>query len=328
MNTKISRDRAEALHRGSLVVDAHCDTLTAMLHQNRRLREFSGRGHLDLARLKAGGVNMQYFAAFIAPEFKAVAPRRTLELIDVFYREMEDNADVIVPVLNRAEIEKTLASGKIAALLTVEGGEALQGSIGVLRVLYRLGVRGLTLTWNGRNEIGDGTGEERTGGGLTSFGVEVVVEANRLGLLVDVSHLSEKGFWDVLRVSQQPVIASHSNCRALCDHPRNLNDSQVRELAEKKGVMGITFVPSFLGGENPSIKEVLDHIDHAVAVGGLDCVGLGSDFDGTDELAAGLEDCSRFPVITDGLLDRGYSDIAVEKILGGNFLRIIGQVLE
>lgn len=322
------KNKAELLHRESVVVDAHCDTLTAMPEQNRRLGEYSGGGQLDLPRLKTGGIKMQFFAAFVAPEFKTRAARRTLELIDLFHREMEENKKDIQHVKSQAEIMKALHSGKIAALLSVEGGEALEGSIGVLRMLHRLGVRSLTLTWNGRNELGDGVGEERTGGGLTSFGAAVVEEINRLGMLADVSHLSEKGFWDVLKVSRQPVIASHSNCKALCEHPRNLSDEQIRALAKEGGVMGITFVPAFLGGKKPSVKEVLDHIDHAVAVGGVGCVGLGSDFDGTDSIPFELEDCTRFPAVTRGLIDRGYPDKAIKKILGGNFLRILGQVLK
>jgi len=328
MTGRSLKNKAELLHRESVVVDAHCDTLTAMPEQNRRLGEYCGDGQLDLPRLKTGGIKMQFFAAFVAPEFKTLAARRTLELIDLFHREMEENKKDIQHVKSQSEMMKALNSGKIAALLSVEGGEALEGSIGVLRMLHRLGVRSLTLTWNGRNELGDGVGEERTGGGLTSFGSAVVEEINRLGMLADVSHLSEKGFWDVLKVSGQPVIASHSNCKALCEHPRNLSDEQIRALAKEGGVMGITFVPDFLGGKKPSVKEVLDHIDHAVAIGGVGCVGLGSDFDGTDSIPVGLEDCTRFPAVTRGLIDRGYPDNAIKKILGGNFLRILGQVLK
>ncbi|MCL6634176.1 MAG: dipeptidase [Peptococcaceae bacterium] len=329
MNGIINRERAAALHRESLVLDAHCDTLTAMPGQNRRLGEWSGLGQLDLPRLKAGGVKVQFFAAFIAPEFKKTALKRALELIDLFYSEMEANPKDAVPVRSPLEIEQAVASGRIAALLSIEGGEALQGSMGVLRMLHRLGVRSLTLTWNGSNELGHGVGPGGEGaGGLTAFGAEVVKEMNRLGMLVDVSHLSEQGFWDVIRISGQPVIASHSNCRALCEHPRNLSDEQIRALAAKGGVMGVTFVPAFLGGARPSVKAVLDHIGHAVAVGGVECVGLGSDFDGTGELPAGLADCTKMPFLTEGLLERGYGDAEIKKILGENFLRVIGQVLK
>jgi len=324
---KCTIEIAEALHNESIVVDTHCDTLTAMLAEGRHLAGHSGKGQLDLLRLKAGGVNVQFFSAFIAPEFKTLAVRRTLELIDFFYREIEDNSDLILHAKGLADIEKALSSGRIAAFLSIEGGEALEGSLGVLRVMYRMGVRSITLTWNGRNELGDGIEEEITGGGLTGFGKAVVAEMNRLGMLVDVSHLSERGFWDVIKFSRQPVIASHSNCRALCDHPRNLKDEQIKAIADKGGVVGITFVPDFFGVENPSVDDVIAHIDHAITVGGPDCVGIGSDFDGTERLPVGLDDCSRLPLITKGLLKLGYSEEVIKKVLGGNFIRVIGQVM-
>ncbi|MDD4237154.1 MAG: dipeptidase [Desulfotomaculaceae bacterium] len=320
-------NRAAELHRQSVVVDAHCDTLTVLLEQNRRLGQLAGHGHLDLPRLKMGGVKVQFFAAFISPEFKYAPLKRVLELIDNFLLEIAENPKDVHHVKNLDDIYQACHTGKVAALLTVEGGECLEGSTGVLRQLYTLGVRGLTLTWNNRNELGNGV-KAREINGLTTFGLTVVEELNRLGALIDVSHLSEEGYWDVLQYSRQPVIASHSNCKALCNHPRNLSDEQIRALAENGGVMGITFVPDFLGGEKPSLKEVLNHIDHAVAVGGVDCVGLGSDFDGTEKLALGLEDCSLWPTITGHLIDRGYRDGEVEKIIGGNFLRVIGQVLK
>lgn len=318
---------AETLHYDSIVVDSHCDTLTAMPDEGRCLAGPSAKGQLDLSRLKKGGVNVQFFSAFIDPDYKLTALHRALELIDLFYREIEGNNNVVLHAKSMLDIEEALSSDKIAAFLSIEGGEALEGSLGILRLMYRLGVRSITLTWNGRNELGDGVGEEKTGGGLTRLGEEAVVEMNRLGMLVDVSHLSENGFWDVLSVSRQPVIASHSNCRALCNHPRNLNDQQIKALANQGGVMGITFVPDFLG-DNPSIAQVLAHIDHAIAVGGPDCVGIGSDFDGTGSLPTGLEDCSRLPAITSGLLERGYSENAIKKVLGGNFMRVIGQVIK
>lgn len=319
--------RAAELHRQSVVVDAHCDTLAVLLEQNRRLGQLTGRGHLDLPRLKMGGVKLQFFAAFISPEYKQEPLKRALELVDIFLEEMAENTKDVQHVKNLNEIYRACNSGKVAALLTVEGGECLQGSTRVLRQLYILGVRGLTLTWNNRNELGNGVNATETTG-LTAFGFNVIEELNRLGVLIDVSHLSEEGYRDVLRYSSHPVIASHSNCKALCNHPRNLSDEQIRLLAENGGVMGITLVPDFLGGGKPSLKEVLDHIDHAAAVGGIDCVGLGSDFDGTGTPAVGLADCSCWPALTAGLIDRGYCDGDVKKIIGENFLRVIGQVLK
>lgn len=319
--------RAAELHRQSMVVDAHCDTLTVLSEQNRRLGQLAGHGHLDLPRLKVGGVKVQFFAAFISPEYKHAPLRRALKLIDSFLREMTENQNDVKHVKNLNDIDQACSSGKVAALLTVEGGECLEGRTGVLRLLYKLGVRALTLTWNNRNELGNGVNARETTG-LTTFGVAVVEELNRLGVLIDVSHLSQEGYRDVMKHSIQPVIASHSNCKAICNHPRNLSDEQIRTLAENGGVMGIAFVPAFLGKGKPSLKEVLDHIDHAVAVGGTDCVGLGSDFDGTVDMALGMEDCSCWPAITAGLIGRGYCDRDVKKIIGGNFLRVMGQVLK
>jgi len=319
--------KAAELHRHSIVVDAHCDTLTVLQKQKRRLGRLAGQGHLDLPRLKIGGVKVQFFAAYISPEFKHAPLKRALELIDIFTNEIAVNASDIEHVKNLKEIYRACNSGKVAALLTVEGGECLEGSTRTLSKLFRLGVRGLTLTWNNSNELGSGVKAIKPSG-LTAFGLSVVEELNRLGILIDVSHLSEEGFQDVLLHSRQPVIASHSNCKALCNHPRNLSDNQIRLLAENGGVMGITFVPAFLGGEKPSLREVLNHIDHAVKVGGIDCVGLGSDFDGTRYTATGMEDCTCWPSLTAGLIDRGYRGEEVEKIIGGNFLRVIGQVLK
>jgi membrane dipeptidase len=294
-----------------------------MEREKRSLGKKSGTGHVDLTRLKQGGVNVQFFAAYISPVYIPRALTRALELIDHFYAELEDNAQEIMLVKNFLGIQEALAQGKIAALLTIEGGEALNGSIEVLRILYRLGVRCLTLTWNNRNEIGDGVCEERTKGGLTRFGEEVVREMNQLRMLVDVSHLSVAGFWDVLEVSNWPVIASHSNCRKLCDHPRNLTDEQIKSLAAAGGVIGLSFYPEFIQAVEPSLDKLLDHVEHIAGVAGTDCIGLGSDFDGFQDTLFGLEDVSRLPVLTEGLLRRGFAGEEVQKILGGNFLRLL-----
>lgn len=325
MNNQIVKQAAE-LHKRTVVLDAHCDTLTLLAQHNRSLGQLAKQGHIDLPRLQAGGVNVQFFAAFIAPEYYNAPLKRVLELIDIFYHEIEHNNNQINHVNNLDDIIHTCSLNKIAALLCIEGGECLEGSIGVLRQLYRLGVRCLTLTWNNSNELGNGVYATATSG-LTEFGFAVVEELNHLGMLIDVSHLSKAGFYDVLRHSRQPVVASHSNCQAICNHPRNLSDQQIKSLAAKGGVVGITFVPEFVGGDKASIDEVLNHIDHAVAVGGIDCVGFGSDFDGTDTLA-GIEDCTRWPLLTRRLIERGYNEEEIQKILGGNFMRVIGQVLK
>jgi len=318
-------DAAE-LHRRYPVVDAHCDFLSSVEEEPRRLAG-GGGGHVDLPRLRRGGVSLQFFATFVPPARREQALARTMEQIDLFYREMEENAALIMPVFSFADIERARVQGKIGALLAIEGGEALTGRPAVLRQLYRLGVRCLTLTWNGRNELADGVGEAGTRGGLTRLGVEVVREMNRLGMVVDVSHLAEPGFWDVLSVCTAPPIASHANSRHLCLHPRNLSDAQIRALADRGGVIGLCFYPPFVDRENASLERLLDHAEHIVQVGGVGCLGLGSDFDGIECTVPGLEDSSCLPRLTEGLLRRGYAEEDVAAILGGNLLRVLKTVL-
>ncbi len=316
------------LHFSAPVVDAHCDTLTVLGKQGRRLAEKSGAGHLDLPRLFLGGVKVQFFAAFIGPEYRDNPLARAMEIIDTFYREVCASPDLVEPAFTYSDITRIISGGRVAALLTVEGGEALAGRLEVLRMFYRLGVRGITLTWNGRNDLGDGVDESGTGGGLTRFGVAVVREMNRLGMVIDVSHLSARGFWDVMRESAAPVIASHSNCRALCDHPRNLDDDQIRALAAAGGVVGLCFYPDFVHRETPSLESWLDHAEYVAGLAGVDCIGLGSDFDGMDAAIPELADAASLPLVTEGLLRRGFSAGEVRKILGENFLRVLARVLE
>lgn len=315
------------IHFTSPVVDAHCDSLTLAMDQERRLGQESDSGHADFPRLARGGVNLQFFAAFISPRYRDNPLARAMEIFDFFHRETADNAGVVEAVYGSGDIKRILSGKKLAALLAVEGGEALAGRMEVLRMFYRLGVRSLTLTWNGRNELGDGAGESGTGGGLTSFGKAVVKEMNRLGMLVDVSHLSERGFWDVLSYTGKPVAASHSNCRALCGHPRNLSDDQIKALASAGGVMGLCFYPDFVREKEAGLEDLLDHAEHVAGLAGVDCLGLGSDFDGIEAPVAGLKDVTSLPLVTGGLLGRGFSESQVKKIIGGNFLRLLEQVL-
>ncbi len=321
------KERAKEIHSDCVIVDAHCDTLIPVLEGRRSLGEYSESGHLDIPRLKKAGVDVQFFAAFVNPIFKKRTLYRTLELLDALYTEAERNSDSLIIAGSGEDIDRAVKTGKIAAILALEGGDCLEGSLGVLRMLHRLGVRSITLTWNHRNDLADGVAEARTNGGLTEFGVAVVEEMNRLKMLVDVSHLSEAGFWDVIEVSKQPFIASHSNSSSVYRHRRNLDDNQVRALARKGGVIGINFYSKFVGAGKVTVDDLLDHIDHIASVGGMDCIGLGSDFDGIDETVEGLEDVSKLWMLTYGLLRRGYKDGDIKKILGGNFLRVIREVL-
>jgi membrane dipeptidase len=251
-------------------------------------------------------------------------------MIDQFYRVQTEHAADVCLATKASDIECAKQEGKVAGILSLEGAEGLEGDLGVLRMLYRLGVRWIGLTWNHRNQAADGLGELRTGGGLTEFGVQLVREMNRLGMLVDIAHLAPAGVRDVLATSQAPVIASHANAHALCPVPRNLSDEQLEGVAETGGMVGVTYVPDFIrvGDAPATLDGLIDHIDHIVHTVGIDHVGLGSDFDGFgDPPPAGLEDVSCVPNLTVRLLERGYSDQDAQKILGGNWLRVIRQVL-
>jgi membrane dipeptidase len=330
VNKNINISQAEKINQEAIIFDGHCDTVLDIFNKKRSLGEKSDYSHLDIPRMKKGGVNVQFFAAFIEEIYKPNASlKRTLQLIDCIYQQIEKNKEEISIATDYEQIKNTIEADKIAAILSIEGGEALEGDLGVLRMLYKLGVRLLTLTWNQRNQIADGVGESQTGSGLTEFGFKVIDEMNKLGMLIDVSHLSETCFWEVIKRSKSPIVASHSNCYNLCPHLRNLKDEQIKAIAEKGGIIGITFVPDFLTNEKreTTIKDVTEHIDYLVKRVGVDYVGLGSDFDGTKVLPLGLEGVDKVPNITEELLNRGYKVEEIEKILGENWLRVFKKVV-
>lgn len=310
-----------------IIVDAHCDTITTIMETDEKLRE--NKGHIDLSRLKQYDSFVQFFAAFISPKHaKMGALCRAIDIIDRLYREIENNKDDIMLCRNYNDIMKATQSKKVAAVLTIEGGDALEGSISALRMLYELGVRAITLTWNYRNQIADGVADSSTGGGLTPFGKEVVNEMNRLGMIVDVSHLSEAGFWDVINTTTKTIIASHSNSKKICGHRRNLTDEQLLALKKNGGVTGINLCPEFIYSEGKTtMKHVLDHIEHIVALTGEDTLGLGADYDGIDETPQGLEGVQCINDLLNELLKLNYSETLVNKIAGENFLRVIKGVL-
>lgn len=311
-----------------VIVDMHCDALSAAFSSKRSLAVENQEGHVDIPRLKKGGIGIQFFALFGADPFPCNALLYTLQLLDFFWEEYYKNQDLIEPILSCEDIQNCIESGKIGALLVIEGGEALAGSIEVLRIFYRLGIRGIGLTWNYRNEIADGISENRTGGGLTTFGAEVVKEMNRLGMLIDVSHISERGFWDVLELSNSPVVASHSNCRSVWDHPRNLTDEQIKAIAEKEGVIGLNFVPDFLGPPGAGLNFLLKHIDHICNLVGDDYLGFGSDFDGIKSAIPEIPDASYYSVLIEALQRHGFSDTTIRKICSENCLRLLRKILK
>lgn len=345
--TEEQEERAKRLHKNSIVVDTHNDTIlhliktppfltsdTRPLPPRRTLGERSEHGQIDIPRIREGGVDCLLFAMYVSPQYSARL-RRLLQMLDAFHSELDNNRDTIALATNYDEVMSTVKDGKIAAIISVEGGEPLEGDIGALRMIHRLGVRSLTLTHFPRNELGDGSGAD-SGSHLTDFGRQVVEEMNRLDMLVDISHLNETGFWDVIEVTKDPIIATHSNCKALCNHHRNLTDDQIVALADNGGVLNLNFCAGFIkdsvGFDPETVKKVtiedwLDHLDHAVGLVGADHVGIGSDLDGGCGFP-GLDDITKIPELTRGMVSAGYSDKNIEKILGTNNLRILKQVLK
>lgn len=315
---------AQTVHDNAIVVDGHCDTLGDVLAGQRTLAERSTLGHVDLPRLRAGGVTGQIFACFTpVHEYHRSATRYAMSMIDGLHQAITAHPDELLLATGAGDICRAKAEGKIAGILGLEGAEPLGDSLAALRSFHRLGVRVLGLTWNFRNEVADGVMEDHAARGLSPFGRQVVAECNRLGILIDVSHLAPPGLEDVLQASQQPVIASHSNARALCDHMRNLSDAQIEAIARGGGLVGVTFVDAFLHqpAAEATIEHALDHIDHLLRVAGPDHVMIGSDFDGAT-MPAGLEDATSYPALTAGMLARGHDERTVRQVLGLNFLRV------
>ena len=341
----VALDEGRRIHAEATVVDSHNDTIVSLLRRGGQ--SLGGEGleardaptsavaylrdpldsssppvQADLPKLRAGGVDVAYFAIDVTRAWG----NHLLYAMDGwvwFFGEVLAHRDEIAVIGSIEDARRARAEGKVAAVLTVENSEVLEGSLNVLPVLRHIGVRAITLTHSARARAADGVDETATGGGLTGFGRDLVREMNRLGVLIDVSHISESGFWDVMALSGAPVLASHSCCKALCEQPRNLTDDQIRAIAEGGGVIGITFVRDFVDREKPTMNRLLDHIEHAVAVGGIGCVGIGSDFDGGGEL---LKDAGEIPLITQGLLDRGWGEADLRKFLGENHLRLFETV--
>lgn len=323
------KEKSFDLHQSTGVIDTHCDTIHLFRrseHGSYKFGDHNKTGHLDLPRMEIGAIKVQFFAVFIEPEHRTSALHLTLQLIEHYYQALSGFEKRITHVENYYELEQVLAKGKIASVLAIEGGEVIGSSLELLRMLHRLGVRSFGLTWNHRNQIADGVGEE-AGAGLTRFGFEVVAELNKLGVIIDVAHLSESGFWDVLETSSVPVIVSHANAYAVCNHPRNLKDSQLKGLAENGGIISLSFYPKFIGKESVKISNLVDHYVHIASLIGVEHLGVGSDFDGIDETIEGLADVSQMSNLTEALLKRGFKEQDVKKILKENYLRLLHEVL-
>ena len=307
------------------VFDAHCDTV-------QKITDFGGNivdntYHIDVNRLKLYEGYIQVFAAFIDKKSDVLPPfKRCNQLIDSYFYEIGKVTDRVCHCLNSDGINSALNKGSLAALLSIEGGEALEGKIENLNCFYDRGVRAMTLTWNYSNEISGGIGE-RNSGGLTDFGRNVVSKMNELGMIIDVSHISEQGFWDVVEVSESPIAATHSNVKKLCPHPRNLSDEQICAIIKNGGCIGINLYTEFIGGNKCSIRDVISHIEHILALGGENNIGLGCDFDGMSKLPKGIEGVQDIYKLFDEMQRCGYADLLINKIASGNFLNLCEKIL-
>ncbi len=367
-------DKAKKLHFSSIVIDTHDDTTQRLLDRHFDISVPHTDGNIDIPRMRDGGLTAIFFSIWIngkilGPE----AVKQALDQIDAVRETVRKHPDSLVLATSADDIRAAKKQRKIAALMGVEGGHMMGNDLAVLRTFAALGVRYMTLTHMENNEWADSSTDKPAHNGLTNFGKDVVREMNRLGIIVDISHVSDKTFYDAIATSKAPLIASHSSCRALCNAPRNMTDDMIRALAKNGGVIQINYHVAFLSqvlrdyeeahpdvekeidaeakkycgdddvcqqvagdqlvrdfmnaGKLPKVDWTLivDHIDHAVKVGGIDHVGLGSDFDGA-VMPLGMQDASHLPQITDALLKRGYSESDIRKILGENTLRVLADV--
>jgi len=330
--TPAQETEAKRIHKEALVVDTHCDTLGGLIRppergtQLKRLGEKTENRQVEIPKMIAGGLDCQVFAMYTgSQEAQPDALYKAMRMTDAFYQDAETYADKFVAATSVSEIIKAHEVGKVSGVLSLEGAEPLMGDLGIMRNFYRLGVRMISFTWNWRTPFADGLAAKRTGGKLTDLGVKAMEEMDKLGIILDVSHITDACFWDIAELRKTPFIASHSNCRALCDNSRNLTDDMIKALAEDGGVMGMNLVSGFISKEGANLEKIIDHVDHIVKLVGPDYVSLGADFDGGGG-CPGLEDSSKLLNFTRELLRRGYCEEDIKKILGGNHIRVFKQI--
>jgi membrane dipeptidase len=365
---------AQQIHEKAIVVDTHNDVLTTVTMKGLSIEnDLTGKSHSDLARFKKGGVDVQIFSIFCDDRYgRGTAFKYANSEIDSLYAIAARNPDKIRIVRNPSELSAAVKNHLLAAMLGVEGGHMIENNMDNLDSFFKRGVRYMTLTWNNSTPWSTSAKDESTKAfnaspyGLTDFGKKIVKRMNELGMMIDVSHVGEKTFWDVIENTSKPVLASHSSVYALCPVFRNLKDEQIKAIAKNGGVIQVNFYSGFLDSNyrkrvmgfillhqkerdslvtaktpdydineyfskkypqetmafRPPLSLLIDHIDYIVKLVGPDYVGLGSDFDGIESAPQGLDGVQDFPKITEALLNRGYSRKNVEKILGGNFLRV------
>lgn len=362
--------RARHIQSEVLGIDGHNDAIQHVIYENVDLGNRLSDGMIDLPRLREGGMHVPFFALWVPTYYKGTeAVRRTLDLRDAMQQVLDRHPDQIELATSAGDIQRIVRQRKIAAVLTIEGGHQIANDLAVLRMYRRMGILSMTLTHFRSNDWADSSTGKPEHNGLTEFGKQVVREMNTLGMIVDISHVSDETFYGVLQVTTKPVIASHSSCRSISDIPRNMTDDMLRALARNGGVVGVNFASSFLNPQDAdelkktastqnaldpnlsgaaldefaakeyfddkhkhqvgqaSVEDAAECIDHVVKVAGIDHVGIGSDFDGITLVPHGLEDVSKMPNLTAVLLKRGYSEADIRKIMGGNFLRVIKEVV-
>jgi len=374
--------KARAIQDSAIVVDTHADTPQRFLDEGYDIGSTDPKdtGHISLDKARRGNLGAEFFSIWVDPETnQGRFAKHTFDLIDSVYEQAARHPDRMMMAFSVADIERAHREHKLAALMGIEGGHSIENDMRLLRDYYRLGVRYMTLSWSNTNEWADSSGDiddpkVQHHNGLTDFGKQVVLEMNRLGMMVDISHVADKTFWDAIATTKAPVIASHSSARALVDVPRNMTDDMLRAVAKNGGVVQVNFFSAFDDADfnkalkaqqkdmaaaqqkylddlkaarkpvsyldtdrierewmaripRPPLKSLIDHIDHIAKVAGVDHVGLGSDFDGVSGATPqGIDSAADLPKITQALLDRGYSAADIKKILGGNLLRVFGEV--
>jgi membrane dipeptidase len=324
--------RARALQRDTPLIDGHNDFPWALRENNAArdldkldIRMPQPKIHTDIARLRQGGVGGQFWSVYVPATLQGgAAVVATLEQIDVVHRMARRYPDTFELATTAADVERIFKAGRIASLIGMEGGHSIDNSLATLRMFHALGARYLTLTHSTNIAWADSGTDKPKLGGLSAFGEEVVREMNRLGMLVDLSHTSPDTMLDAIRVSEAPVIFSHSDARALHDHGRNVPDEVLRLLPKNGGIVMVTFVPGFLKADGKAtLADAVNHMDHVRKIAGPDHVGIGSDFDGIPTVPVGLEDVSKYPALTAELLRRGWPDADIRKVLGLNVLRVM-----
>jgi len=309
----------------NFIVDGHSDILLNYLRDDNYNFKSNTKFQVDLPKLKKANVMLEVFAA--CPSIRGdKALKKTIKIIDKFNYLLKNTEEVEL-AKDYKEIEDVISSNKIAAILAIEGADGIS-NLSTLRVFYELGVRMITLTWNYRNYIADGLNEIEANGGVTKFGKKFIKEMDNLGMVIDLSHLTPSSFWDVIEYSSNPVVASHSNVKNICNHKRNLDDKQIKAIAQSGGLVGINFCPEFIkDNKKVKIDDIIEHINYIKNLVGIDFVGLGTDYDGITETPESLENISKLQNLIKGLKNADFSEEEIEKIINKNWLRVFKNVL-